>query len=392
MVVNYSDRSRRSEAEPRWTPAMDLSALESSGHATSAADPFDDCKPLMKIDVEELAKVHDAEIETFLDELSRQSPAVLAYHYPFYRDMLVELGIGTPQSLGAYRGDALVGLLAVFERQSEAGIAHCSLPYFGPNAGVVCSTGPEQEAIHAALLGCLLERARAKRRLELRSTRRCSVGTSPCTKRTGPTPWWRGSPNTPRFRTRPGTAAFVTICGVPTGWALRYPPISVPSGSRHSTRSTSRTARTRYTAQVEAVRRVSHRSRTPEPPRVGLRGPARGTRGWWTPGAGFPGNGQLLSPLFAARSPRALQPGTLLINRAFRDLEAAGARLWNWEALSQPRFGCLSLQGKMEFHRGELPYLRLVLPRDGVPEATGQGAVGGRVPLFLRVSSRPALA
>lgn len=89
----------------------------------------------MKIDVEELATIQDGEVEAFLDELSRQSSSVLGYHYPFYRDILVELDVGKPVYLGARVGGELVGMLPTFVRESEIGVVYCSLPFFWTKCG-----------------------------------------------------------------------------------------------------------------------------------------------------------------------------------------------------------------------------------------------------------------
>ena len=115
---------------------------------------------LMSICVEELSPRDDQEHIDFLDRLGRTSPSVLGYYYPFYRDMLVEIGVGQPVYLGARRDGELVGLLPAFVRKSALGTVYCSLPYFGPNAGVLCGDEARAE-IHSALLQALLDRARA---------------------------------------------------------------------------------------------------------------------------------------------------------------------------------------------------------------------------------------
>lgn len=88
----------------------------------------------------------------FLDRLGRSNASVLAYHYPFYRDMLVDLGVGDPLYLVAWRGAEMVGVLPGFSRESEAGAAYCSLPFFGPNAGALCGADEEGPSIQRALL------------------------------------------------------------------------------------------------------------------------------------------------------------------------------------------------------------------------------------------------
>lgn len=114
----------------------------------------------MAIAVEELGPNHDAELEDFLDRLGRRSASVLGYHYPFYRDVIAAAGAGQAHYLGARVSGELVGVLPAFAIQSESGTAYSSLPFFGPNAGVLTPAGEQTGGVQAALLSALLERAR----------------------------------------------------------------------------------------------------------------------------------------------------------------------------------------------------------------------------------------
>ena len=113
----------------------------------------------MTIRVEELTASDDSDLTGFLNRLGKVTPSVLGYHYPFYRDLLVEAGAGKPVYLGARLHGDLVGFLPAFVRESSAGIVYSSLPYFGPNAGVLCGDHELRAEIHAVLLRALLERA-----------------------------------------------------------------------------------------------------------------------------------------------------------------------------------------------------------------------------------------
>jgi len=105
----------------------------------------------MEITTIELRREQDAELGAFLDTLGARSASILGYHYPFYRDMLTTLGVGDPLYLGAWHEGKMVGYLPAFVKKNGAGVVISSLPYFGPNAGVLC--GEERPAeIHAALL------------------------------------------------------------------------------------------------------------------------------------------------------------------------------------------------------------------------------------------------
>ncbi len=99
-----------------------------------------------------LTSEDDRELTEFLDFVSSREPCVLGYHYPFYREMLVQIGAGEPLYLGAWRDGKLEGVLPGFFRRAAAGFAYCSLPFFGPNAGVLYRDEPIAAETQAALL------------------------------------------------------------------------------------------------------------------------------------------------------------------------------------------------------------------------------------------------
>jgi hypothetical protein len=117
----------------------------------------------MSIRIDTLDRHHDAEYSGFLDALGATSASVLAYHYPFYRDVLTAEGIGEPRYLGAWDGEELVGVLPGFLKNTEVGTSYCSLPFFGPNAGVHCAETADAAAIHAELLGAVVSLMRAQK-------------------------------------------------------------------------------------------------------------------------------------------------------------------------------------------------------------------------------------
>ena len=124
----------------------------------------------MSVEVVELASSDDAELSNFLDSLAQRSGSVLGYHYPFYRNMMERIGVGRPLYLGARVSGQLIGYLPVFIRESSDGSALCSLPFFGPNGGVLCV--PEHAAqAHETLLSEILRVG------EQRNALSCSVYT-----------------------------------------------------------------------------------------------------------------------------------------------------------------------------------------------------------------------
>lgn len=113
--------------------------------------------------VELLNESHDPEYIAFLDRLGQTSPSVLGYYYPFYRDMLTSIGVGTPLYWGAWQGGELVGILPGFTRRADPGISYCSLPYFGPNAGVLCAADEMERPVHSALIAAVLDYMHSQR-------------------------------------------------------------------------------------------------------------------------------------------------------------------------------------------------------------------------------------
>lgn len=114
------------------------------------------------ITVRELEANDDADHCAFLDQLAVSSASVLAYHYPFHRDLLAAVGMGDPAYFGAWLEGELVGLLPGFLQTGPPGSVYCSMPYFGPTSGVLCASGGHQVAIHEALLNAVLSTLRER--------------------------------------------------------------------------------------------------------------------------------------------------------------------------------------------------------------------------------------
>lgn len=113
------------------------------------------------ITVQVLAPEQDEALTHFLDQLGRENPAVLGYHYPFYRDMLTRTGVGEPFTLGAYQNGELAGMLPGFFRTTPVGTVYNSLPFFGPNAGVLAKETCADDA-HRLLIGAVLDEIKTR--------------------------------------------------------------------------------------------------------------------------------------------------------------------------------------------------------------------------------------
>jgi hypothetical protein len=66
--------------------------------------------------------------------------------------MLEKSGVGTPLYLGCFAGEEIIGFLPGFLKEAAYGPVYSSLPFFGPNASVLCdydSSGADE--VHEAL-------------------------------------------------------------------------------------------------------------------------------------------------------------------------------------------------------------------------------------------------
>ena len=120
---------------------------------------------ITSLTVEVLKRSNDPEYIEFLDNLGKTHPAVLCYHYPLYREMLTDIGVGEPFYLGARLNTELVAVLPGFLRSTKLGTVYCSLPFFGPNAGVICSEDEHAGECHGTLLNAVLEYLRSQKRM-----------------------------------------------------------------------------------------------------------------------------------------------------------------------------------------------------------------------------------
>lgn len=99
-----------------------------------------------------LTGADDGELTAFLDELGMTGGfPVLAYHYPFYRDLLSGLGVGEPLTLTLRRDGRLVAVLPAILKRAPEGSVLASLPFFGPNGGVICAEAEAGAAVPALL-------------------------------------------------------------------------------------------------------------------------------------------------------------------------------------------------------------------------------------------------
>lgn len=95
------------------------------------------------------------EISAFLNNVAEENHSVLGYHYPFYLGMLSRIDVGTSLALVARSSDGQIrGYLPVMVKETDLGKVMCSLPFFGPNAGVISH---REEEVEQGLINALLE-------------------------------------------------------------------------------------------------------------------------------------------------------------------------------------------------------------------------------------------
>jgi hypothetical protein len=95
-------------------------------------------------------------LDQFLDLLSEKTFSVLGYHYSFYQKMLEEIEIGESYYLGYFQDGNLCAVLPGFTKSTDLGSVYSSMPFFGPNSGVLCENS-DLETSSAALLNYLSE-------------------------------------------------------------------------------------------------------------------------------------------------------------------------------------------------------------------------------------------
>lgn len=100
-----------------------------------------------------------AELEDFLHRTAASNHSVLGYHYPFYLQMLTHIEVGQPLFwIARNESGSIVGYLPGMLKQSDWGQVWSSLPFFGPNAGVISNRDPQVvEALFAALRSWMAE-------------------------------------------------------------------------------------------------------------------------------------------------------------------------------------------------------------------------------------------
>ena len=104
-----------------------------------------------------LTESYDGEITGFLNSIGKNNPSVLGYHYPLYRKMLEKIGVGKPLYIGLLdHSDKVIAILPGFIKTQKEGSLYCSLPFFGPNSGVLFDkTVHDPHCVYSSILSFL---------------------------------------------------------------------------------------------------------------------------------------------------------------------------------------------------------------------------------------------
>lgn len=89
----------------------------------------------------------EIELISFLDELALSNHSVLGYHYPVYLKMLEKVGVGTLHLIVVRDANhKICAFLPGLLKTSGSGTVYSSLPFFGPNAGILCHREHQEKA------------------------------------------------------------------------------------------------------------------------------------------------------------------------------------------------------------------------------------------------------
>jgi hypothetical protein len=223
---------------------------------------------------------------------------------------------------------------------------YCSLPFFGPNAGVLCHDGPSGREIHRWLLGKLLDRARQERALS------CSVYTPFLFSEFS---WYD---HFPPDVVVPKTTLYTDLASAEWNSSIQY---DLRRARRLGVEVCCDATPERLAAFYDIYRQNCADRGIPLKPRECLDFLARPelltrrTRIYFA----LRGDEMIagLLVVFSASTAsyyipcsrddaKTLQPGTLLIDSAVRDLRASGVRFWNWEGSPSPESGVYKYKKK----------------------------------------------
>jgi hypothetical protein len=344
-----------------------------------------------------LGRENDAEVDAFLDRLGEapNGAMVLGYHYPVYRDMLLE--VLQPGAEACYLGarsaatGQLQGILPGFMKHARGMSCYDSLPFFGPNVGSLAAAGDGDDYTGVAhvLYAAAIEQARGQGAV----TASFYSPFNPARAPLGPPPFEDNAdvirverltqyldltglsePNWPadvRYDLRKAHAAGVEVsAGVGPHEVDDLYDIYKANCTQYGIPLKPRSC-------IESLVRAAPSSRRIRTYSAKLAGRMIGAliMLWGPKTASY------YLPCSIAEH-RALQPGTLLIDHACRDAIAHGIRYWNWESSPNREGGVYRF--KKKWGSIELAYSVTVVPLASPDPlyALGAEAIAEAFPFF----------
>ena len=279
----------------------------------------------------------------------------------------------------------LTGVLPALIRRAESGCVVSSLPFFGPNAGVLCAEDERADELHHCLLGAMLERLRGEPGLLSFSLQ---------------TPFGCAHPE--RYdRALPGALAVERFTQ-----QLDMATAAWPAKLRYDLRRTEKLGVTVETVVTPARLDEMYAMYADNCAEAGIAVKPRAvfdalaTRGVQAGHADIRfayHEGRMVSgllTLFSAatasyylpctlREARPLQPATYLIDQAFAYVKSLGVRHWNWEGSPSRESGVY--QFKARWGSVESAYRTLILPFQPpeVFRALGRERIARDFPFFF---------
>ncbi len=108
-------------------------------------------------EVRQIQESDETGYNDFINQVSKLSPSVLGYHYSFYKKTLEICRVGEAYYLGLYSDNKLRAILPGFIKKSDLGVVYSSMPFFGPNAGILALPGFETIEVHQVLIEYLVK-------------------------------------------------------------------------------------------------------------------------------------------------------------------------------------------------------------------------------------------
>ncbi|MFC2150222.1 GNAT family N-acetyltransferase [Calditrichota bacterium] len=101
----------------------------------------------MSLSISRLREGDDESLHHIIRLIGEHNPNLLAYHYPYYRDLLISEGLGEGCFFLLEDDDKIVGLLPGMIKTGKYGSMFSSMPFFGANGGILLEDGLDNSQV-----------------------------------------------------------------------------------------------------------------------------------------------------------------------------------------------------------------------------------------------------